>query len=173
MRTISLFVYNDIIDMDKKIMLEQLIDYFNNGNKSQFAKRLGITPQGLSTWMTRSTFDNELVFSKCEGVSAEWLLTGKGPMINNQDLVNSSTENQFMIKDQDDLSDSDKYEKDIKLSNKTLEKMIERLLKLLDESENEINNLKEQLANYTKTNEDTGHKNNNSCDNSYNIHNIA
>lgn len=67
--------------MEKKKRLQALIDYYDNGNKSQFAKRLGITAQGLSTWISRNSFDIETVFSKCENISAEWLLTGKGDML--------------------------------------------------------------------------------------------
>ena len=62
-------------------MLEQLIEYYDNGNKSQYARRLGITPQGISTWIARNTFDSELIFAKCERINAEWLLTGEGPML--------------------------------------------------------------------------------------------
>ena len=67
--------------MEKKKRLQALIDYYDNGNKSQFAKRLGITAQGLSTWISRNSFDIETIFSKCENISAEWLLTGKGDML--------------------------------------------------------------------------------------------
>lgn len=67
--------------MDKKNMLHELISHYDNGNKSQFSKRLGVTAQAISTWLNRSTFDNELIFSKCEYLNAEWLLTGKGDMI--------------------------------------------------------------------------------------------
>ena len=62
-------------------MILALIEHYSNGNKAQFASRLGITPQGLSTWIKRNTFDAELIFSKCEGVSAQWLLTGQGDMM--------------------------------------------------------------------------------------------
>lgn len=62
-------------------MILALIDHYSNGNKAQFANLVGITPQGLSTWIKRETFDIELVFSKCEGVSSEWLLTGQGDMM--------------------------------------------------------------------------------------------
>lgn len=62
-------------------MLKQLIQYYDNNNKTRFARRLGMTPQGISTWLSRGTIDSELVYSKCEGVSAEWLLSGEGPMI--------------------------------------------------------------------------------------------
>lgn len=72
--------------MNKKKMLEQLIEHYENGNKSQFAKRLGITPQGVSTWMARNTFDSELIFSKCECINAEWLLTGEGSMLKDDNL---------------------------------------------------------------------------------------
>lgn len=62
-------------------MLQALIEYFDNGNKSQFAKRLGISAQGVSTWLSRGTLDIEMVFSKCEGINPEWLLTGEGNML--------------------------------------------------------------------------------------------
>lgn len=66
--------------MGKKEILSALISHYSNGNKAQFANMLGISPQGLSTWIKRETFDIELIFSKCEGLSAKWLLTGCGEM---------------------------------------------------------------------------------------------
>ena len=57
--------------MSKADMILALIEHYSNGNKAQFASRLGITPQGLSTWIKRNTFDAELIFSKCEGLSAQ------------------------------------------------------------------------------------------------------
>ncbi len=67
--------------MSKKERLNLLIEHYSNGNKTQFANKLGISPQGLSTWLSRDMFDIELIYSKCENVSAEWLLTGAGPML--------------------------------------------------------------------------------------------
>lgn len=80
--------------MGKKDMILALIEHYSNGNKAQFASRLGITPQGLSTWIKRETFDIELVFSKCEGLSADWLLSGEGSMIanNNQTKFEKSSD---------------------------------------------------------------------------------
>ena len=69
--------------MSKKDMLLALIEHYSNGNKAQFASLLGITPQGLSTWVKRESFDIELIFSKCEGLSAQWLLSGEGDMLEN------------------------------------------------------------------------------------------
>ena len=67
-------------------MLLSLIEHYSNGNKTQFASRLGVSPQGVSTWLKRNTFDSELIFSKCENVSAQWLLTGKGSMLKDNDI---------------------------------------------------------------------------------------
>lgn len=67
--------------MDKKTILECLINYFTDGNKSAFAKMLGVKPQTINTWLLRNTFDIELIYSKCAGISASWLLTGEGEML--------------------------------------------------------------------------------------------
>ena len=65
-------------------MLECLINHYTDGNKAAFARMLTITPQVLSQWLARSSFDNELLFKKCPGVSASWLLTGEGEMFEAQ-----------------------------------------------------------------------------------------
>ena len=57
--------------MDRKRMVSSLVEYYTNGNKSQFAKMLGITPQTINTWISRNTFNAELIYAKCEGVSAK------------------------------------------------------------------------------------------------------
>ncbi len=75
--------------MDKKGMLLAMIAHYSNGNKTQFAKILGISPQGLNTWISRNTFDAECIYSKCLNISAQWLLTGQGSM-----LVNEAAEGQ-------------------------------------------------------------------------------
>lgn len=66
--------------MDKTTMLECLINHYTDGNKAAFAKMVTVTPQTISKWLARNSFDNELLFKKCPGVSASWLLTGEGEM---------------------------------------------------------------------------------------------
>ncbi len=87
--------------MGKKDMILALIEHYSNGNKAQFANRLGITPQGLSTWIKRESFDIELIFSKCEGISAQWLLTGQGDMFEN----NNQTKSELFSKNDEINSD--------------------------------------------------------------------
>lgn len=66
--------------MDKKTMLECLINHYTDGNKTAFARLLGVKPQTINTWLIRNSFDVYLIYSKCGGVSASWLLTGEGEM---------------------------------------------------------------------------------------------
>lgn len=67
--------------MDKKERLSALIQHFSAGNKAQFAKMLGITPQTVSTWLARNTFDADKIFAFCEDVNGDWLLSGEGDML--------------------------------------------------------------------------------------------
>lgn len=67
--------------MDKSSMVESLVKHYSNGSKAAFAERLGVKPQTIHSWISRSTFDSELIFAKCDLVSPEWLLTGEGDML--------------------------------------------------------------------------------------------
>lgn len=70
--------------MDKKNMLEAIITHFADGNKSQLARILNISPQAISTWLSRGTFDQELIYAKCENINPDWLLTGRGSMLKSE-----------------------------------------------------------------------------------------
>ena len=67
--------------MKKKERLEALIAHYSDGKPTRFAKHIGVAPSTISTWIARDTFDYDLLFAKCEMISPEWLLTGKGPML--------------------------------------------------------------------------------------------
>lgn len=77
--------------MDKKLMLETLINSYTDGNKARFAAKIGITPQLISNWLARNTFDAELLYAKCENISAGWLLSGEGEMLSDRRNVNEQS----------------------------------------------------------------------------------
>lgn len=62
-------------------MLDAMIAHYTSGNKAKFAALLGVSAQTISAWGARNTFDSELIYTKCVGLSSEWLLTGEGPML--------------------------------------------------------------------------------------------
>lgn len=80
--------------MRKSEMLECLINYYTDGNKAKFSTHIGVKPQTVSAWLSRNTFDAEVIYEKCEGVSADWLLSGKGDMIktDNQQFADNEIE---------------------------------------------------------------------------------
>ena len=67
--------------MTKKERLDALIAHYSDGKPTRFAKYIGVAPSTISTWLARDSFDYDLLFAKCETISPEWLLTGKGPML--------------------------------------------------------------------------------------------
>ncbi|WP_430411712.1 helix-turn-helix domain-containing protein [Kordia sp.] len=62
----------------KSKMLSIIKEHYAFKSDSEFARFLGIKPQTLSTWHSRDSFDIYLLYAKCEGVNAEWLLSGQG-----------------------------------------------------------------------------------------------
>ena len=67
--------------MEKKDRLLRLIEHYSDGNKSEFARMIGVSPQAINTWISRNTFDIDIIYAKCTNISPEWLLTGNGPML--------------------------------------------------------------------------------------------
>lgn len=72
--------------MKKKDMLDCMINYYTDGNKAQFASKIGVKPQTINSWLMRDSFDAELIYSKCEGISPSWLLSGKGEMLFDREI---------------------------------------------------------------------------------------
>lgn len=72
---------------------------------TELADFLGINKSTLSNWKTRGTIDYDLVFSKCENINYDWLLTGNGDMIRQSDTQLASIEvsNKFTLRTDRDI----------------------------------------------------------------------
>lgn len=155
MRIILAAVVNfNISSMNKSEMVEQMVNYYTDGNKAKFAKLLGVSPQTISSWIARGTFDAELVYAKCREINADWLLTGEEPMIDDyrEKKHNGSKER----KDDEFLAaDVDSYEDDIVSENQDVKYnsisyitslKIKSYLETLNFMEKEIEILNEQIV---------------------------
>lgn len=100
--------------MTKSEILENLINYYSNRNKAQFAVLLGVKPQTINTWIVRNSFDIDLIYAKCEGVSGDWLLSGDGNMLK------SENENS-LVEEIDSLKEEIRRLKEIKTPEKSSE----------------------------------------------------
>ena len=97
--------------MDKSRVLLSLIGYYTNGSKKEFAKMVGLSPQAISAWLTRNTYDVDLLSTKCVGVNPAYLLTGEEPMLLSGDCKTG------------DIQEGDK---------KNYDQVLDRLLSTLD-----------------------------------------
>jgi len=68
---------------DIPLILNKIKQHYKFKNNVEFANYLGISPQTLSNWYSRGTLDFDLVYTKCLGISGDWLLSGKGEMLIN------------------------------------------------------------------------------------------
>lgn len=68
--------------MTKSEMLIKIRECFDYKSNTEFAEKLGISPQNLNNWFKRETFDAEVIKSKLPKINSEWLLTGFGNMLN-------------------------------------------------------------------------------------------
>lgn len=81
--------------VDKTLILNEIKSHYKFDSNAEFARFLGIAPNTLSNWYSRNTIDYELIISKCEEISGDWLLTHHGSMLrgkagNEQNHMNGS-----------------------------------------------------------------------------------
>lgn len=78
--------------MDKIFILEELRKYKKFKTQTDFAAFLNITPQSISKWYKRNTFNIDILSNFFPEVNTDWLLTGKGEMLkkNNETVAVSN-----------------------------------------------------------------------------------
>lgn len=119
--------------MNKKSILDAIKLYYRFKSNTEYATFLGIAPQTLSNWYSRNTLDYDLIYSKCVGIDANWLLTGKGSMLKDQpDTLPLAPEPLVQYSKQ---NDEIKYLKEI---IKNLQKTIDNQQKVIEKQLNTI-----------------------------------
>ncbi len=68
-------------NIDKTLILNTIKYHYFLKSDAEFARFLGIKPQTLSSWYSRNTFDIDLLYSKCELIDANFLLSGEGDVV--------------------------------------------------------------------------------------------
>ncbi len=139
--------------MDKKDVLNKLIQHFANGNKSKFAKLLGISPQNLNTWITRNTYDNELIYTKCINISAHWLLTGEGDMFNKPERT-AEQPSELPVPQPTGTPKpyTQEHPEVLKVCEPTAPPLTERLLDIIQQQAEEIGRIRQKLEQYEQSN---------------------
>ena len=125
--------------MDKALVLNKIIEYKMFKSDAEFARFLDITPQNLSKWKQRNTYDTELIYTKCPELNPEWLLTGQGSMLKVDAKTNIS---QTITGDSNIQSGNNtSITGDCKGKIEELQKQLEEYKKQLREKENQVSQL--------------------------------
>lgn len=81
---------DNLNDVNKTIILEELRKYKRFKTQTEFADFLGITPQSISKWYKRNTYNINVLTNRFPEVNTEWLLTGNGEMLKKQTTIFTS-----------------------------------------------------------------------------------
>lgn len=68
----------------KQDVLNRLKEAYNIQKDTELAALLGVSKSTLSNWSSRNTIDYDKVFSLCEHINIDWLLTGRGSMLKSE-----------------------------------------------------------------------------------------
>jgi hypothetical protein len=62
--------------MQINLILDRICAYYQLDRKKDLADKLGVKPTVISNWLSRNTIDWNLIFTKCEDISFDYLIKG-------------------------------------------------------------------------------------------------
>lgn len=75
----------------RRRILERIMAHYGMNSQAEFGRFLGISAQNINSWLTKGTYNVELLAVSLPEISGDWLLTGEEPMLK-ADRVAKSTE---------------------------------------------------------------------------------
>ena len=75
--------------MNDRRILEQLLIHYARGNQSEFARIIGCKQGVIAGWIRRDSIDAKRIKAALPLVDGNWLLTGKGNMLLDEDSAQS------------------------------------------------------------------------------------
>lgn len=123
-----------------KEILERVKKFSAAKTDTELASYLGIAKSTLSNWYTRNSIDYNLVFSKCEHINFDWLITGDGPMLKDKKSQ--------ILQENDDLNTFNQHPEEHKNQNSELVQLMDKI----SQQAEEIGRLKERIENINDSN---------------------
>lgn len=90
--------------LDKTLILNRIKEHYNFTTDTELADFLGINKSTLSNWYKRNSLDYDLVFTKCEQIDKNWLLSDENTVQTEDNYVVCDTtplKYDLVISDQD------------------------------------------------------------------------
>lgn len=91
--------------IDSREILDRAKVALNATSDMQLADLLGISKSTLSNWRARNSLDYTILFSKCEHINYNWLITGEGDMQNSSKSI--SIDHQFSLRTDRNIESQD------------------------------------------------------------------
>lgn len=121
--------------MDISLIINEIKFHLGIKTDSEFASFLGTTQSNIATWKKRNTINYELIIAKCPDIDANYLFSGKGPMLrSNKKIVeeyHEAYDPSKNIKTEDD-GYKEKYILLLERYNLLLEDKIKEYIKYVD-----------------------------------------
>jgi hypothetical protein len=139
------------IKLDKTLILNRVKEKKNFSTNTELALFLGISLTTLSNWYARNSIDFDILFTKCESMDANWLLSGRSeilekPSENSPESFPDVSFYKEMIKEKDvEIKELNREVGASNNDNKRKDVEIMELNKRNWELETEVKNLKKQI----------------------------
>lgn len=115
------------IFLDKPMILDRIKEHYSLKNNADLARFLGVAPNTITNWYGRKTFDLDIIYTKCVGVDFNWLLTGEGSMLREDEVQQpiqptSATSDAVSLRLMDRLEEKDSKIDQLQSELRTMEK---------------------------------------------------
>ncbi|ALG68234.1 helix-turn-helix transcriptional regulator [Beggiatoa leptomitoformis] len=121
------------MSISAKDVLDRLAKLANSKTDKELADYVGISSSNISTWRSRDTipYDACLKISERDGISIDWLLTGKGSIYKVDYSIDSVKEEQTVLELYRALSMERRHEiLSILREKKSMEELLRRMVEL-------------------------------------------
>lgn len=79
--------------MDKRLILNEIKLHYKFKTDSEFARFLGVNPQNIRNWYNRNNYNANLLIDKCQDISPQFIITGKGEMLRENEQISKASVN--------------------------------------------------------------------------------
>lgn len=77
--------------MDKRLILNEIKLHYKFKTDSEFARFLGVNSQNIRNWYNRNNYNANLLIDKCQDISPQFIITGKGEMLRENEQISKAS----------------------------------------------------------------------------------
>ena len=77
--------------MDKRLILNEIKLHYKFKTDSEFARFLGVNSQKIRNWYNRNNYNANLLIDKCQDISPQFIITGKGEMLRENEQISKAS----------------------------------------------------------------------------------